>query len=147
MVLQCGVLLKLGPGRRMDRASSGKDSATHSKACAPRGTEAHSRGRAGVGQAEGLEQQEKQVSSKTGEEGCLYDALLGDMQEHLFFPGCGVREARVRIPALPQSWLRQVKELTPGHTAAKRSAGIQTHSARLRQSLPCLVSFLCLTQA
>lgn len=66
-MLQCGVLLKLGPGWRMDRASSDKDSATHSEACAPLGTEAHSRGRAGVGQAEGLEQQEKQVSPKTGE--------------------------------------------------------------------------------
>lgn len=83
----------------MDRASSGKDSATHSEACAPRGTEAHSRGRAGAGQAEGLEQQEKQVSSKTGEEGCLYDALLGDMREHLFFPGCGVREAKDPNPS------------------------------------------------
>lgn len=55
-----------------------------------------------------------------------------------FSPGCRIREARMQISALPNSWLRPVKELPPGHVASKPSAGIQTHSAGLGQSLPSL---------
>lgn len=137
-------LPKLGPGGRGDRVSSGKDSVTFSEACTPLATEAHSRGRAGVGQAGGL---------KGSEEGCLYDAPLGNMPrtllcwERLLFLGCGYREVRMQIPGQPQSWLSQVKELPPRHIAAKPSAGIQTHSAGLGQLLPRPVSFLCSNQS
>lgn len=71
-------------------------------------TEAHSRGRAGVGQAEGLEQQERlRTGGLVGHPTWEYaqgPSLL------LLFPGGGVREAGTQTPALPQFWLRELRE-------------------------------------
>lgn len=117
--------------------------------CGSLTTEAHSRKRAGVGQAEGLEWQSEAGLNCQGQTGMLSDALLGNMPRTPLCFCCSQAVESGSPDADPSSAtvLAETSEGTPlGHKAAKQSAG-KTNAARLRQSLPCLVCFLCSNQA
>lgn len=107
-------------------------------------TEAHSRGRAGVGQAEGLEQQERQVSTVRLRTGGLVGHPTWEYAQGPSASAVPRRWSQGGRDADPSSApvLAETSEGTPlGHTAAKQSTGT-TNSAGPRQSLPCGVRFL-----